>query len=61
MVHLRDGGERVGVNNCTLLVNDNLGAYNFMGENGDMEFSFPVDAVKMIAKKHYPSNQKNDG
>lgn len=53
MVHLRDGGERIGVNRATWNINPDTDAYEFYGENGDIEYSIPVVAVKFIQRKRH--------
>jgi hypothetical protein len=58
MVHLRDGGERVGINNSTWNINPETDAYEFYSFNGDIEYSIPVIAVKYIQRKHYSGENR---
>jgi hypothetical protein len=60
MVHLRDGGERIGVNDCTFIVNPEMGTFTFFNREGETEFVFAVEAIKMITRKNYPSGKPKD-
>lgn len=56
-VHLRDGGERVGVNRVYMRYNAEIEAYEFYTENGELDSTFPVDTVKYIQRKFFSSEK----
>jgi hypothetical protein len=52
MLHLRDGGERVGLHGMTWKVNAEADVYDFYNSKGEIEYSIPFMAVKYIQRKH---------
>lgn len=58
MVHLRDGGERIGLTRVSMHYNADSDSYEFFTESGELDSAFPTERIKYVQRKFNASERQ---